>query len=68
MNQKLISGKFWMVVASCMCLVSLTATICAVIYNNPTGELNGAVMMALGAIITTIATVTTSYFRKKEDV
>jgi len=67
MNQKLSSGKFWMALSACWCLVSLTVTICAVILKNPTGELSGAAMMALGAILTTIATVTTSYFRKKED-
>lgn len=67
MREKLVSGKFWLAIITGMCLLVLTIVVGAVLWNNSTGEVNGAVMTVIGILAATISSVITSYFNKKED-
>lgn len=64
---KLFSGKFWMAITACISIGTLTGTVCAIIYNNPTADLNDSVAIILGALLGILGTITTSYFKKKDD-
>ena len=67
MNEKLFSGKFWLAIITGICLLSLTIVVGAVLWNNPTGDVSGAVSTVIGILAATISTVIANYFNKKDD-
>ena len=67
MNEKLVSGKFWLAIITGVCLFVLTITVGTILWKNATNEVNGAVSTVIGILAATISSVITSYFRKKED-
>jgi len=68
MNEKLLSGRFWLAIITGTSLLILTIAVAAILWNNSTGEVNGAVMTVIGILAATISSVITSYFNKKGDL
>ena len=64
-NPKVFSGRFWLAIITGLCMLILTCMISAVLYNHPTTEASGAVMLIIGFLCGNLTTVIVNYFQKK---
>ena len=68
MTNKISSGKFLLCLASGICLILLTVTVCvSLIKVSPDQQINSGVVAIISMLTTIFASIVTHYFTKKDD-
>ena len=67
MNAKLTSGKFYLCMASVLCLLMLTVTVCRSLWMSENGDLGSGSAAVLAMLTTLLTAIVTHYFTKRTD-